>query len=89
MPFPTGESAPQGGGSMLQNMRGMMSPGGGMQPDQMGGGGGAPDVQGILSLIESAPPQVLMVLKQAIDAKLAMSQGPGGAPPAGGPPPMQ
>jgi len=75
---------------MMRTMQGAMGPGG-IQPDQLSGGGGGPDVTGILNLIDTAPPQILMLLKQAIDAKLAASQGaagPGGPPPGGGAPPM-
>lgn len=87
-----------GGGSMMRDMQSMMSPkGGGVTPDQLGSGGappegggeaGGPAVEQILALIETAPPEILTMLKDAIDAKLAASSGPptdsvpssGGAP---------
>jgi len=74
---------------MMRDMQTKMGPGG-MKPDELGAAGAPPDISGILETIESAPPQVLMLLKQAIDAKLAMAQGggaPGGPPPGGGAPP--
>ena len=61
----------------MRDMQKMMSPsGGGMQPDQLGAGGGV-DVQGLIDQIMEAPPEVLQLLKQVIDEQLAGS-APGG-----------
>ena len=81
MPLPPG-GPPSGGGGMMRQMQGLMSPsGGGVTPDQLGAGGappegGGPAVEQILALIETAPPEILTMLKDAIDAKLATSAGP-------------
>lgn len=69
---------PSGGGSMMRDMQTMMSPAGGMQPDQLGAGGGGVDVQAIIDQIIEAPPEILQLLKQVIDEKLAQSAGGGG-----------
>ena len=57
----------------MRTVGGPVGPGG--PPDQLEAGGGD-DVQVLLSAIESAPPEVLHMLKQAIDAKLAQASGP-------------
>lgn len=73
MPFPTGGAPPEGGGSMMRNMQGLMKPGG-MKPDELGAGGGV-DVQGLIDQITQAPPEILQILKQVIDEQLAATAG--------------
>jgi hypothetical protein len=62
---------------MMRDMQGLMSPQGGMAPDQLAAGGGV-DVQALVDQIEQAPPEILQLLKQIIDEKLATSGGGGG-----------
>lgn len=59
----------------MRAMQQKMAPGG-IQPDQLGAEGGGQDVQALLDAIETAPPDVLQLIKEAVDAKLASSSSP-------------
>lgn len=73
---------------MMRQMQGLMSPGGGgLQPDQLGAGGGGLDLEALVAQLEEAPPEVLQLLKQIIDEKLAGAGG-GGGEAAAAPPQM-
>ena len=61
---------PGAGPSLMRTVGGPVGQGG--QPDQMESGPGD-DVAVLMAAIDAAPPDVLLQLKQAIDAKLASS----------------